>query len=281
MTTPKIKTVSIAGDRWYIDPLTGDKVPGVSSVKDTLAKPGLLYGAVKVAANYAVDNVDTIKALALTDRDAAVDLVKRAHTRDWSKKADFGTGVHIIIEELLRGHKGVKVSPDQRKYVVQYAAFMQLFNVKALFVETTVWSSEHKYAGTLDTILELDLTPEQVAAIGAPAVGSGDNGRYVGIVDTKTGASGVWAETALQQVAYKNADYLLLANGKHIDMPAIDFTAALWLRPEGYSFLPLDSGQATWDAFIGLRDAYYWNKQVDSIGQPLNEGAIKKQWRPR
>lgn len=279
MTTPKVKTVRIGGDRWYVDPLTGDKVPGVSSVKDTLAKPGLLYGAVKVAATYAVDNVRELAAIAENDRDAAIDLVKRAHTRAWSAKAGSGTGVHAIVEDLLNGKKGIRVSPEQRKYIVQYALFVKEFDVRALYVEATVWNSTIGYAGTLDTILELSLTQDQAAMAGLP-VQTSDLAVYRAIVDTKTGASGVWSETALQQVAYKNAEYMLSANGDREDMPFVDFTAALWLRPDGFALIPLDSGPATWAAFKGLRDAYYWDKQIDSIGPALNNHPLQKKWRP-
>lgn len=279
MTTPKVKTVRIGGDRWYVDPLTGDKVPGVSSVKDTLAKPGLLYGAVKVAANYAVDNVRELAALAENDRAAAVDLVYRAHTRAWSVKANSGTGVHAIVEDLLNGKKGIRVSPEQRKYIVQYALFVKEFDVRALHIETTVWNSTVGYAGTLDTILELTLNQDQALTAGLGKQ-TADKSVYRAIVDTKTGASGIWSETALQQVAYKNAEYMLSANGDREDMPAVDFTAALWLRPDGFAFIPLDSSEATWSAFKGLRDAYYWDKQIDSVGPALNRIPLQKKWRP-
>lgn len=279
MTTPKVKTVRIGGDRWYVDPVTGDKVPGVSSVKDTLAKPGLLFGAVKVAAAYAVDNVTEIASLAETDRGAAIDLVKRAHTRAWAVKASEGTGVHAIVEDLLNGKKGIRVSPQQRKFIVQYAIFVKEFDVRALYVEATVWNSTVGYAGTLDTILELSLTQDQAAMAGLPPQAA-DKAVYRAIVDTKTGASGVWSETALQQVAYKNAEYILSPNGDREEMPYVDFTGALWLRPDGFAFFPLDSGPATWAAFKGLRDAYYWDKQIDSVGLGLNQHPLQKKWSP-
>ena len=296
MTTPKVATVSIGGDRWYVDPVTGDKVPGVSSIKDTLGKPGLLYGAVKVAATFAVDNVDTVKALADTDRGAAIDLIKRAHTRAWSGKADSGTGVHAIVEDLMRkqmpspqltGGKAaasgpIKVSPDQRKYVVAYARFVKRYKVKPLYLETTVWSEKHRYAGTFDAIYEMEITVDEAQRMGIIKAGVPWDAprRITAIVDTKTGASGVWPEVALQQVAYKNADYMILANGERVPMPFIDATFALWLRPEGYALIPLDSGEATWKAFLGLRDAYDWSKRTDAVYPALNEDAIKKRWRP-
>lgn len=287
MTTPKVATVTIGGDRWYIDPRTGDKVPGVSSIKDTLGKPGLLYGAVKVAATFAVDNVDTIKALADTDRGAAIDLIKRAHTRAWTGKADSGTGVHAIVEDLMRrrlpspsltgggtaGAGEIRVTPDQRKYVEAFAKFVGRYHAKPLYLETTVWSERYRYAGTFDAIYEMDLPAEDAESLSLPT-------HITAIVDTKTGASGVWPEVALQQVAYKNADYMVLGSGERIPMPHIDATFALWLRPEGYALIPLDSGEETWKAFIGLRDAYEWSKRTDAVRPPLNPGAIKKRWRP-
>lgn len=279
MTTPKVKTVSVQGDRWYVDPITQDRVPGVSSIKDTLSKPGLMYGAVKVAATFAVDNVDTIKALAGTDRKAAIDLVKRAHTRAWSTKADSGTGVHGVVENLMRwqmnGGQGeqVKVTAVQRKYVVHYARYVKRYNVRPLYLETTVWSEKHRYAGTLDAMVRMTLPEEAQESLSLPE-------EIVAIVDTKTGASGVWKETALQQIAYKNGDFLMLENGTRVPMPYVDATFALWLRPEGYALIPLDSSEATWQAFLGLREAYDWNKQVEGVLPALNDDAIKRQWRP-
>lgn len=280
MTTPKVATITIGGDRFYIDPKTGDKVPGVSSIKDALGKPGLLYGAVKQAAIFAVDNADTIKSLAASDRQAAIDLVKRAHTRSWGNKAESGTGVHSIVEDLMRrqmdggtGEK-IKVSPSQRKYIVNYARFVKRFKVKPLFLETTVWSETHRYAGTLDSLVEMTFTEEERQRLELPSC------TITAIVDTKTGASGVWKETALQQVAYKNADFIMLPNGDRVPMPNVDATFALWLRPEGYALIPLSSDESTWKAFLGLRDAYEWDKRSEAIFPAVNEDAIKRKWKP-
>lgn len=281
MTTPKVKTVSVGGDRWYIDPLTGERVPGVSNIKDMLDKPGLRFGAVKATAIWTVDHIDEVRAIAATDRRAAIDLMKRSHLLTWGGKADAGTGVHAIAEALLKGEKGLKISPEQRRYIVNYARWYRDFAVKPLYVETTVWSEKYEYAGTLDSLVELTLTAEQATAIGLALPGDGPV-TIKAIVDIKTGASGVWAESALQQVAYKKADYLLMPDGTRIPMPEVDATFALWLRPEGYALIPLDSSDETFAAFLGLRAAYTWHKQTEpnAVMPPLNPDAIKKRWRP-
>lgn len=278
MTTPRVETTTIGGTRWYIDPLTGERVPGVSAIKDMLHKPALLGAAVRETADFVTQNLDSIVPLVASDENAARMLIKGAYRRAWDKKADSGTGVHGIVEQLLKRQldpsvPGPRVTPTQRQYLSGYAKWYGTFGVQPQYVEQTVWSAKHDYAGTADFIGTVHLSPEHQDLLDLPE-------EITAVVDMKTGASGVWPETCLQQVAYKKADYMLMDDGTRLAMPSIDATFALWLRPEGYAFIPLDSSDMTWRTFLGLRQAFDWEKRSRSmVGKPLNANPIKRQRR--
>ena len=75
---PELKTVTIAGSRFYEHPVTGSQVPGVTTVIDTLSKPALPRWAAKETATFAVANRKSWEGL---DDAAAIDLLKGAPWR--------------------------------------------------------------------------------------------------------------------------------------------------------------------------------------------------------
>ena len=60
MTTPKVATVRKGNSRLYVDELTGERQPGVTSVINMLAKPGLRYYFAKKTAESAVEDLGTV-----------------------------------------------------------------------------------------------------------------------------------------------------------------------------------------------------------------------------
>lgn len=50
-----IRTLTRGGARWYVDPDTGTKVPGVTSIINVLDKPFLSPWAAKMVAEFAVE----------------------------------------------------------------------------------------------------------------------------------------------------------------------------------------------------------------------------------
>src|SRR5690606_38508722 len=71
VTTPKINTLRRGGARYYVNPETGDKVPGVTSIVGMLPKEFLKFWAAKSVATAAVDMLGEVVGIALRDRDAA------------------------------------------------------------------------------------------------------------------------------------------------------------------------------------------------------------------
>jgi hypothetical protein len=290
MTTPRVETIWIAGDRWYRDPITGERVPGVSAIKGVIDKPGLMKGALNETAMFVVKNAESILSLSEVDPKAAEELVKGASRRAWDKKAKMGDGVHGIAEALLRrqldpSKPQIKVTPLQKQFITQYARWHQKYLVQPIYVEQTVWNQTHNYAGTMDFFGELTLTHDEAEMLGLDGSFSGgwnlrqeDCLTITAIVDIKSGASGIWPETALQQTAYKRAEYVMLDDGTRLDMPEVDATFGLWLQPHGYAFTPVDCSEATWQAFLACRTLYSWNKRARTfVGKPLNDNAIKRQ----
>jgi hypothetical protein len=270
LTVPKVQTTYVAGDRWYVNK-DGEKRPGVSAILNMMPKPALPGWAAREAAAFAVENIEVVKALAATDRKAAVDLIKGAPWRKSGKAADDGTLVHGLAETLMRDRienrkSTFRVPQGTMDFLRNFARFSTEFDVTPKLIETTVWDDEHDYAGTLDGLYTLTVGGETIDAI----------------VDIKTGASGVWPEASLQQTAYKRARYYIDPDtGELRPMPKTDAAFALWLRPEGWALIPLTTDDETWEQFLRLRASYEWKRlrEKQAVGKAVNKTPLKKQWK--
>ena len=54
MTTPEVKTIKRDGSRFYVDPVSGEKVPSVTSIVGCLPKRALQFWRGKMVAECAV-----------------------------------------------------------------------------------------------------------------------------------------------------------------------------------------------------------------------------------
>lgn len=277
MTVPKVTTKQIKGSRWYIidkdDPTK--TVPGVSSITSMMPKDALTPAAVKETAAFVCRNQDAIRSMSKVD---AFDWIKGAYRRSWNAKANLGTRVHAGCEQidkaLIEGRKpAFRVETEIKPYLNQYAKFIREFEVEPVMSEVTVFNGDVGYAGTFDGLKWMTLPTGERALFD---------------VDTKSGASGVWPEAALQQTAYNHAPYYIdPKTGLLVPMPAElrqDIAFALWLRPEGYAVLPLDTGVENWQHFKRLRACFQWEK-VEQHGEvavraPINERPIRRGYRP-
>jgi hypothetical protein len=253
MTQPKIDTVKQFGSRFYLNPLDPkERLPGVTSVLDMLPKPFLRYWMAKVVAETAVDNVGAVVDMMLGgDRTGAIDYLKRSPGRNTGKAADVGNDVHSLVESLARGEKIGAVHPDIQPYVNGWRDFNEAMQPEYLFIEETVWSHTHGYAGSFDAICVVE-------------------GETI-ILDNKTTRSGVHGEVALQMTAYKNADYILRADGEQVPIPDITGAAVLHLRPEATELVPVHTSDALMDVFVALLQIHKWDKDLSRgvVGKPL------------
>ena len=104
MTLPKVQTLKRGGSRFYVEPETQEKVPGVTSILSMLPKPFLTFWSAKMVAEFAVDNFGAYSQLIMNgQRQAAIDLLKGAPRRFTSGRADIGTEAHGLFEMMGRG----------------------------------------------------------------------------------------------------------------------------------------------------------------------------------
>jgi hypothetical protein len=253
MTTPKVQTMSRGGSRFYIEPSTGEKVPGVTSILGSLGKPFLQAWAAKMVAEHAVDNVGAYIGLVMNgQRQAAVDALKAAPRRYTTERADIGSEAHDLFERLGRGEDIGRIRPEMNGYVEQWRLFNEQFRPNFLMQEETVWSDKHRYAGSFDAIAEI--------------------GGEVVVLDYKTSRA-VYAETALQMAAYRYADHIVRPDGNKVPLPKnISGGAVVHIHPDMYEVVPMKCDEEVFDMFLAIRNgAFEWQADVSKkvVGKPL------------
>ncbi len=216
MTTPKqARKSSQDGPRvypWPPQPPHELEVISVTSALKALPKPFLIGWAAKMAAEFAVDNLDTLKALVDKGEErAAIDMVKNARFRDMNKKADRGTIVHAAVEAYIAGTEIDKAEVDARldeqrvpkgmwksTHLMIQGVYQYLQDTEPEIVrsESTVYSRTHGYAGTLDILARTHI----------------GSGRVPAVIDVKTSKS-IYDEVALQLIGYARADFVGLDDG--------------------------------------------------------------------
>lgn len=255
----RVNTIQRGGSRFYVEPESGEKAPGVTSIIGMLPKPFLTFWAAKMAAEYAVDNIAAVSALADADRDGAVDLIKGAHRRYTKGRSDVGSAAHDMFERMIRGERIRRVGMDLEPYRRHFAEFLDVVQPRLISAEDVMWSDTHHYAGSSDAILEVD---DYVT--GRPATV---------IVDWKTSAK-TYPDVALQLAAYANADRILDADGNSAPMPEIHAGAVLWVTPERWEFKPVKIDMEVFAFFLHLRATFEWDREVSKtvIGKPIASG---------
>jgi hypothetical protein len=113
--------------------------------------------------------------------------------------------------------------------------------VEPVLVEALVWSEDPRYAGRLDLVGDL-----------------ADGSRW--LLDYKTGATGIWPETSLQQTAYRFAQFYVDEQDQDQPMDAlgIDGAGAVWIRPDNWELVPVKSDRAVLEVFHHALEVAAW-----------------------
>lgn len=229
LTAPFRRIDSGRGHR-YVD-AHGIKVPGVTTLlSGGLPKPALTNWAARTAAEFAVDNWET-----LADEKPSVRLakIKGAPRASRDAAALRGTKLHHAAE-LLQTTGSADVEPEQLPLVESYLRFVEEWQPEILHTEAAVYSVRHGYAGTLDQIADLI-----------------DGQRW--LLDLKT-SKGVYGDMALQLAAYRYADRIHWVNDDGVPcdfpMPEVDAVGIVHVRADGYDLVPLIAGPAQFRAFL-------------------------------
>lgn len=220
------------------------KVPGVTTIIGVRDKAGLKKWAAGVAAELVANNARAKDGHLEIDGDSLwddlielddkmprkpslpklVDALTWAHNKARDKAANRGTEVHRLAERLTAGEQDVPVPDELVGHVDAYIDWWDTWSPTATRSEVSVGSRLYGgWGGTLDLLCEID-----------------GLGRC--LVDIKTGASGVYGDTALQLAGYRYAQVALDADGNEEPMPEVDWCGVLWLRADGHDFYPYRVG---------------------------------------
>jgi len=208
----------------------GDRLPGVTTITGVIRNEAFTIAAADKVAAWAGDEKETFVDMTPSQVTAAGKRYYRDHRFDAATR---GQTIHQHAADLLDG-KDVDVPEEDLAVVDQFLSFAKDWEVDPQAVECPVVSILGGYMGTFDFL---------GFARGRPA-----------LLDWKTGASGVWPETALQLAAYRHADFYVAPDGSEVVMPDVDLVAAVWLQDDSYEVVEVDASRDVWSTFLHCRE---------------------------
>lgn len=260
---PPITRRDTAKGHHYRD-ANGQRVPGVTTILKALPKDALITWAANATADAAINRWDE---LAAEPPAARLKALQSARREDRDTAANRGIEVHRAAEKLIEGCP-VSLPDDIAGHIEACRRFLDDFGFSAEHIEYSVVSYLHGYAGTGDWIATVTIPPTAYV----PPSWRHYLGEKVKILgDWKTNRSGIWAETALQDAAYRHADVMLTPGGGEIQMPQVDECAAVHLRTDGrYGFVPLLVTPELYRVFLYLQQVWLWDKDSgECVGAPI------------
>lgn len=169
----------------HVYTVSGETIPGVTSVLEVIAKPKLIAWAAGETAKYVYETLKNERTIDPTKLEAICEQAKRAHRQKKEKAGDVGHLVHAKIENYIK--TGDATMPENEEAKRGFAAFLRWaeeHKVEFTGSEFKVCSKKHKFAGTVDFTAVV-------------------NGKKV-LGDIKT-SSGIYDEYFFQTAAYELA----------------------------------------------------------------------------
>jgi len=255
-------------NHWYVDlDANGERVPGVTGEIDAgMPKKALINWAGNATADYTLDHWDELAALPPAAR---LSKMQRGRYAVKDEAANRGTQVHTFGERLMRGEK-VTIPDPLVGHVNSYVRFLDEFQLRVRHLECLVYSETLRYCGQIDIIGDI-LLPDMPEYDHLPR----DEDGFVNwcLIDAKTNRSGIFGETALQLAGYRFAEFLQTDPkdpGTAIPMPEIAWTGAVWVRPDGYSLIPVKAEEDEHLAFQYVREVGRFDAgSRDLVGDPI------------
>jgi hypothetical protein len=243
-----IRRVETAKGHYYKD-ANGLRVPGVTTIlSGGLPKPALINWAANSTAEYAVDHWDELTALSPSAR---LKKLQGARYEEKDRAANRGTEVHALAEKLIHGEE-VAVPDPLAGHVAAYVQFLDEFEPEPVLVEVTVFSQKHGYCGTLDGVFHF------------PTLGK------TLLCDIKTNRSGIFGETAAQLAGYRYAEVYMDDAGAEQPMLEVDGCAAIHVRGDGYSLIPVTAGpQQHRDLLYAAQVKRFVDESRDLVGSAV------------
>ncbi len=248
--------------------IDGLALPSVTHILGCIGKPALINWAAnqertlvsEASADLYEDLVKLPKPMSrpsyLTTLQGRIGKVK-AHQRELAKAGEIGTQAHKLIEWNLRRALGQEAGPEPRVVDDAQWAFMAFqdwagsVNLKPLFIEQTVFSRLHGYAGTMDLLAEVNGQPM--------------------LVDFKTGKA-IYAEAHLQNAAYQIAliemGHTAPAGGLIVRLPKVQTDPAFEVAevPPATDLLPTFLAvKAVWVWWFAQEEAYRAKRKAEAV----------------
>lgn len=249
--------VTVTRDR-YGYRVNGDFFRRVTTYCGGIPKPWLGAWAAKMVAEFAIDNVDAWSTLS-----SRTDQMKLLKGAPWSKRddaGDRGTAVHKTLEAIVRGQEIPEdLNEDELACARAAERFLEWRGSRILASELIVYNRTFGYAGTLD-LWEID------------------QGGDLWILDYKT-SKGVYAEHAIQQTAYRHAEFALVnarevgKNGEDKYVGRViswgphmaDHLGVVHVTPEGASLYPIRYSERLWTVFRAAAHVKQWQLDTDDF----------------
>ena len=215
----------------------------------------------RLIAEYVADDPSHLEQQRDTlERDDFIRYLKGMPEQVRDEAGDFGSLVHELAERyVLSGEKPTVEEHGAAavKRIDLYRHWIDTMKPEFIAVEGVCYSRRHRFAGTMDMIVDL---PE--------------HGRVV--VDIKSG-SGVYGSAALQQTAYRRAEFIAVGD-QEIPMPKTRGAMILHLQKTQWRLLPVETRGPSWSAFLHALHTAYWiagtgeNSERAAVGQPVAKG---------
>ena len=172
MAEPKLRIrASGYGGSGYINPITGEKVIGVTTALKSVHRDGITQWAVDQTVMYLIANLDMVKQ---RSDEQIFKLGRFIHSRGTPAKfdnpeidvnnyhdfvlndlAELGTSIHEWVEEYVTdGFPPDLIRDEQVQMAEAFLDWLDQHEVKVIATEMTVFGDG--YGGTLDAILEVD-----------------------------------------------------------------------------------------------------------------------------
>lgn len=246
-----------ASGRWY-----HHKDDQYLSVTNAL-KLGLPSGHIakwyaKIVAEYAMENA--YELFHEHDDDEAVKWLKQQPALVRDAAGERGSLIHELCERYVLEHGAIRLDEydsDIVNAVALYANWIDTMKPEFIAVEGVVYNRRHRYAGTMDMLVDL------------PGYGPV-------VIDIKSGR-GVYGSAALQQTAYRRAEFIAVGDDE-VPMPKTRGAFVLHLQKTQWRLLPVETGRGSWSAFLHALHTAYWiageGGERGAVGQPVAKGKL-------
>lgn len=139
--------------------LDGKPLTGVTTILGVVAKPALIQWAANEAVKSVKNNVSRFapsSSMFLMDElDAVLEEAKYAHRKKKESAGDFGTNVHLAIENHIKGIEQPQLTEQENVAFQNFLTWAKNENVTFKESELRLYSRKHWYAGTCDLVMEI------------------------------------------------------------------------------------------------------------------------------